>query len=86
MLPVLPLEAKVSFELLPITVADDEPPPTPPPAPVLPIGARTMRDQHDLCGLRNFNLIRGDGVDAPTYSGCEDAAPPAVADDEVPDE
>lgn len=53
-----PQEAKVSFELLPITVEAAEEP------ALVPIGARTMRDQHDLCGFRNFNLMRGEGVEA----------------------
>jgi len=55
--PVVLLEAKVSFELLPMTVVADEEP------PVDPMGARTMRDQQDLCGLRNFSLMRGEGVE-----------------------
>lgn len=70
-----------------MTVADDEPPP--PPILLLPMGVRTMRDQQDLCGLRNLSLMRGEGVDAPTYSGCTvpPPPPPAVTDDEVvPDE
>lgn len=55
--PVVLLEAKVSFELLPMTVVADEEPPAD------PMGARTIRDQQDLCGLRNFSLMRGEGVE-----------------------
>lgn len=50
---LLLLEASVSLELAAPQLV----------APTMLLGARTIRDQPDLCCLRNLCLIRGDGVD-----------------------
>lgn len=56
-------------------------------APATLLGAKIMRDQPDLLCLRNFSLIRGDGVEVVNSCGVqpvtEDVVAVAAAESEV---
>lgn len=49
------------------------------PPPVILLGARTMRDQPDLCCLRNLCFMRGEGVEVVNSCGVQPVVEDVVA-------